>query len=72
MSRPSEKVIYRNPIARAAANSKSLRLAINAKCYECFGGSILDINTQRGILADIRGCTAPWCPIYPVRGGIGE
>jgi len=70
MSHPSEKVVCRNPIARAAANPKSLRCAINAKCYECFGGSVLDTNTQRGILSDIRACAAPWCPIYPVREGL--
>jgi hypothetical protein len=69
MSHPSEQVIYRNPIARAEANPKSLRCAIDAKCYECFGGSIFDAQTRQGITADIRHCSANRCALYAVRWG---
>jgi hypothetical protein len=59
--------IVRNPMAKSSANPASLRLAINAKCYECFGGSIFDPQTRQGIIADIRRCSANQCPLYAVR-----
>jgi hypothetical protein len=51
-----------DPIQKAAANPKSLRLAITAKCWECMGGG-LDPGTREAI----RSCTSPACPLYPLR-----
>lgn len=51
-----------NPIERAAKNPNSLRLAITAKCYECLGGA-----DAKSIRREIRECTSPKCPLYPVR-----
>lgn len=46
-----------DPIAKALQNPNSLRLAINAKCWECVCGSILEI----------RKCSSPTCPLYTHR-----
>ena len=70
MSSTLKNVQCRNPIDKSMRNPRSLRLAINAKCYECLGGSSRDQNTQRSVLRGIRECSAYWCPIYPVRGGL--
>lgn len=51
-----------NPIERARRNPKSLRLAITAKCYECLGG-----DDAKNIRREIRECTSPKCPLYPLR-----
>lgn len=51
-------VVQKTPMQKHLENPKSLRLAINAMCYECMGA---------GSPAEIRGCTAPKCPLYPVR-----
>lgn len=32
-----EKIVVLDPIEKAAANPKSLRLAINGKCFDCVG-----------------------------------
>ena len=51
-----------NPLEKAKQNRKSLRLALNAKCYECEGE---DYDPGwRGRIAD---CIIPDCPLYPVR-----
>ena len=52
-----------DPIAKARANPKSLRLAITAKCFECMGGG-----EDSGTRKLIRGCTShATCPLHPVR-----
>ena len=46
-----------NPVEKALANPKSLRMAINANCWEC---SCEQIN-------EIRFCTATSCPLWHLR-----
>lgn len=53
------EVVRLNPIERSNANPKSLRLAINAMCFECLG--------KTGSAQEIRDCTAKNCPLYKVR-----
>lgn len=50
------------PIIKARANPGSLRLAINAKCCECMGGS-----NEPGWRREVRECSSRTCPLYPVR-----
>ena len=52
------EVVRLNPIERSNANPTSLRLAINAMCFECLGN---------GSAQEIRDCTAKDCPLYKVR-----
>ena len=49
-----------NPIEKAKQNPKSMRLAINANCYECMGFA----KSWRG---DVRNCTSPNCSFYGFR-----
>ncbi len=51
-----------DPIAKARANPKSLRLAITAKCFECMGGG-----EDSGTRKLIRACTSSNCPLHPLR-----
>lgn len=51
-------VVQKNPMQKHLENPKSLRMSINAFCYECLGA---------GSPAEIRGCTATKCPLYQVR-----
>ena len=51
-----------NPMEKAEQNPKSLRLAINAKCYVC-GGEDAD----PGWRGRIKDCIIPDCPLYPLR-----
>ena len=51
-----------DPIAKAKANPKSLRLAITAKCFECMGGG-----EDTGTRKLIRACTSSNCPLHPLR-----
>lgn len=53
------EVVRLNPIEKAKNNPKSLRLAIDAMCFDCMG--------KTGSTNDIRECTAKDCPLYPVR-----
>jgi hypothetical protein len=46
-----------NPVEKAKKNPKSLRMAINAKCWECSCEQRLEITN----------CTCVSCPLYPVR-----
>lgn len=46
-----------NPIEKSVKNPKSLRLAINAKCWDCSYG-------QR---AEIAACECKKCPLWNVR-----
>jgi len=52
------EVVRLNPIERSNANPTSLRLAIDAQCFDCMG--------RTGSTSDIRDCTAN-CPLYKVR-----
>lgn len=52
-----EKITFANPTQKASKNPKSLRLAINAKCYNCS-------NDQKG---EVRVCPVKSCPLWPVR-----
>ena len=51
-----------NPIERLAKNPTSLRLAINAKCFDCEGGDA-DPNVQKRIGT----CGIVMCPLHAVR-----
>lgn len=53
------EVVRLNPIEKSNANPTSLRLAINAMCFECLG--------KTGSAQEIRDCTAKNCPLYKVR-----
>ena len=53
------EVVRLNPIERSNANPTSLRLAIDAQCFDCMG--------RTGSTSDIRDCTAKDCPLYKVR-----
>lgn len=46
-----------NPIEKARKNPKSLRMVINAKCFDCTCG-------QR---VEITHCPVTGCSLYPVR-----
>lgn len=54
---PDFKPVKLNPIDKSAANPKSLRLAINAKCWDCS-------NYQR---EEVINCTVVSCPLHKVR-----
>jgi len=52
----------RTPLERAQANPRSLRSAINGKCFDCVGAGA-DPNPPRLI----RECSSARCPLHPVR-----
>ena len=49
-----------SPLEKAKQNPKSMRLAINAFCYECMGFA-------KSWRTDVRDCTAPNCPLFGFR-----
>lgn len=51
-----------DPIEKARRNPKSLRLAINAKCFDCEGG-----NADPCVQWRIGNCDIERCPLHPVR-----
>lgn len=51
-----------DPLERARRKPGSLRLAINAKCYDCGGR-----DADPGWRERIRTCVIPSCSLYPVR-----
>ena len=51
-----------NPLEKAGKNPKSLRLAVNAKCYECEGEDY-----DPGWRGRIKNCIIPDCSLHPVR-----
>lgn len=51
------RTLPKSPIEKWKENKKSLRLSINAFCWECIGENV----------KDIRYCTATNCPLYEVR-----
>ena len=46
-----------NPIEKAKQNPSSMRLAVNAKCWDCSCEQI----------KEVRLCTVAECPLFPVR-----
>lgn len=52
----------KTPIEKAQENPKSLRLAINAKCFDCMGCGF-DGHPAN----EIRLCEISDCPLWPVR-----
>lgn len=57
MRESGEEVRRLNSIEKANKNPKSLRLAINGKCWDCSCGQKLEIT----------GCTVESCTLFPVR-----
>ena len=49
-----------NPLEKAKQKPNSMRLAINAFCYECMGFA-------KSWRNDVRDCTAPNCPLFGFR-----
>lgn len=60
MTEDTEDTGY-DPIAIARRNPQSKKRAIAAFCCQCMGGVIPNWRN------DIRGCTAPGCPLFPHR-----
>ena len=56
------KVVVLDPIEKARRNPKSLRLAINGKCFDCVGAGH-DPNPRGAI----RECAILDCSLWPVR-----
>ena len=54
---PDHKPVYKNPLEKLQENPKSLRLAINAKCWDCS-------NFQREQIAN---CHLTKCGLWHVR-----
>ena len=54
------KQVRLNPMQKLEKNPTSLRLAVNAQCWSCMGGT-------KESVEDIRNCTSPKCPLYAVR-----
>lgn len=52
--------VVKSPVEKLSENPKSLRLAVNAACFQCMGCSSTSA-------ADIRGCTSPSCALFEVR-----
>jgi hypothetical protein len=52
----------RTPLEKVRANPKSLRLSVNAKCYECMGGG-----SDPGVVDRIAQCDTEGCPLHGVR-----
>jgi hypothetical protein len=60
--REAGKLRVLNPLERAAQDPKSMRKAVNAKCYDCQGG-----DADYGVRERIRSCDVVRCPLNPVR-----
>lgn len=54
--------VTKTPIEKATENPSSLRLAINAKCYDCQGQ-----DADPGVKKRIAFCECVDCPLHPVR-----
>lgn len=52
----------KNPIEKLATNPKSLRLAVNAKCFDCEGG-----DSDPGVRGRIGTCKVTGCGLWAVR-----
>lgn len=57
-----ENIERKNPLEKAASRPDSLRLAINAKCYDCIGQ-----DADPDWRGSIRACVCSDCPLFPVR-----
>ncbi len=53
---------FLNPLEKARRNPASLRLAINAMCYDCQGRDA-DPNNRKRVME----CQINDCPLHPVR-----
>ena len=51
-----------SPLEKAKMKPRSLRFAVNAKCYECEGDG-----ADPGWRGRIKECIIPDCPLFPVR-----
>lgn len=60
--RANGEVLRKDPIEKARDNPKSLRLAVNAKCYDCVGAGA-DPSPRK----EIGRCPSTGCPLHPVR-----
>lgn len=60
--RESGELKVLNPIEKAADNPKSLRLAVNAFCWDCVGGDADPGPKQR-----VRDCAVQGCPLWSHR-----
>ena len=49
-----------NPIEKAKHNPNSMRLAINAQCYDCMG-------QESGWRNEVRSCPSKRCPLFGLR-----
>jgi hypothetical protein len=58
-----EEIVRLSPREKAERNPSSLRLAINARCYDCVGSE----NADGGYRRCIRECPAVRCSLHPVR-----
>lgn len=65
MRERGEAIQIRNPAEVAKQNPLSLRAAVNAKCYECVGGTLEQ--PSKNWRNEIRNCTSKLCPLVPVR-----
>lgn len=52
----------KNPIEKLASNPNSLRLAVNAKCFDCEGG-----DADPNVRGRIGGCKVTTCGLWAVR-----
>lgn len=48
-----------SPLAKAQADPKSLRKAVNLFCYECMGG-----DGEPNAKGHVRNCTSLKCPLF--------
>lgn len=60
--RAAGAIVRFDPIEKAHHNPHSLRLAINAKCWDCQGGACDPAPRRR-----IRECSLTRCSLHPVR-----
>jgi hypothetical protein len=63
MKASGQQVERKTPLEKHLANPSSLRLAANAKCFDCVGGK----NADNGFVRAIRECGCSACPLYTVR-----
>ena len=56
-----KRTIYRNPLEKLQDNPTSLRLAINANCFDCGGGEEPNWRNR------IKFCQILNCPLHKVR-----
>jgi len=62
MAEQGIKVVVRDWIEKAAKNPASLRMAVNAMCWDCVGAGA-DANPRQAI----RDCEIKKCPLWNVR-----